>query len=154
MVFRSMALAISGRYHFPWVSPMYSGCMPAIKILFVFRLLIYLLCKGNLNQKPRKVEGKLVFLPYACSGILLSNRKEWTHRKTGTNLCAYCSVKESILKSLHTVWPHLWHSGKGKATWTFRSWGGGGNLCDTLGWMPVTMHLSKPIALDAPKGQL
>ena len=32
---------------------------------------------GGLNQEPRKVEGKLFFLPYTCSGILLS-RKECT----------------------------------------------------------------------------
>ena len=69
--------------------------MHAVKILFVFLLVICLLFQGSLNQEPRKEEGKLVFLSNTSSGILISNRKEGTinPQKDRSETCAYCSVE-------------------------------------------------------------
>lgn len=85
---------------------MYSGCMHAVKILFVFLLVICLLFQGSLNQEPRKEEGKLVFLSNTqSSGILISNRKEGTinPQKDRSETYVHIALWRSSLKRLHPV---------------------------------------------------
>ena len=49
---------------FPWVFPMHIRGMHVTKLLFVFLLLICLLLQKVLSQGPRRVEQKVLFLPY------------------------------------------------------------------------------------------
>lgn len=52
---------------FSWISPTYRGGILAVKLLFVFLLLICLLSLGSLSQEPRRVEGNdFTFLQTQC----------------------------------------------------------------------------------------
>lgn len=49
---------------------MYTGGIHIMKLLLVFLLLICLLSLRSLSQEPRKVKGKLFFLPYTIKKVI------------------------------------------------------------------------------------
>lgn len=82
MVFEMTVLDISGSDSvFLGDSPIYrryTCYYTSVFVLVIFFFpLFFIFYRGSLNWESRRVEEKLLFFPYTCNEILLSNRKEW-----------------------------------------------------------------------------
>lgn len=64
MVFNVVARAISGSTQFSWVSPIYTGGVHVVKLVFVYLLFISLLLKWVSATESRIIVEKLFFSPY------------------------------------------------------------------------------------------
>lgn len=64
MVFNVVTWAISGSTHFSWVSPIYTGGVHVVKLVFIYLLFISLLLRRVSATEPRRIEEKLFFFPY------------------------------------------------------------------------------------------
>lgn len=64
---------------FSWVSPMHTGKSHVIKLQFFFGKSFFLLY-GDVNQEPKKAEGKLFFLPYKSMSTLTFQVEEGFNR--------------------------------------------------------------------------